>query len=191
MKTLYGAVLTLLFLMFSPQEMEAKNLEFHDLLEEAKLSLTLPDSYKTVEVKKNDILSYEYAKLHQNKALEIRYMIRPISRIQIEYDDPHNAAPEPNHLFPLLFETVMNVLSVGHTPNQVYPPEQAKEMFNADWASAAVFDVNPKFNTAFSQALLLGLHKDNRADVYTIFLFNDYQSVKSELDAHLASLSFL
>ena len=92
------------------------------------------------------MLPYERALRHASGALEIRYIIRLLGRISIDYNDPHNAAPEPNHLFPVLFESLTTLLSgPGSTPSSEYPQSQAIELFNAGWAAAAVFDVNPDF----------------------------------------------
>ena len=137
------------------------------------------------------MLPYEYALRHDSGGLEIRYIIRPLGRISIDYNDPHNAAPEPNHLFPLLFESLINELSSGgNTPNKEYPQAQARELFNAGWAAAAVFDVNPEFSNDYSQALLIGIHKDNQADAYSLFLYNEYPQVKEIIQGALSTLSF-
>ena len=50
---------------------------------------------------------------HQTKKLAVRYAIRPIAMVQIGYEDPHNAAPEPNQLFPMLFQTLVSDFSRG------------------------------------------------------------------------------
>ena len=72
---------------------------FQQLLDDASLSLHEPDGFIKKEPEENTVLSYEYALQHQQKKLAVRYAIRPIAMVQIDYEDPHNAAPEPNHLF--------------------------------------------------------------------------------------------
>ena len=47
------------------------------------------------------VLAYEHA-MRLNPARSNRVSSCALSRIS-QYNDPHNAAPEPNHLFPLLF----------------------------------------------------------------------------------------
>ena len=140
----------------------------------------------------NPVLHYERALRHRSGELEMRLVIRPLGRISIDYNDPHNASPEPNHLFPLLFESLISELSRrgGNTHNSEYPQPQAKKLFNAGWASAAVFDVNPDFSDSYSQALLVGIHKDNQADAYTVFLYNNSSEAKALIQSALSTLSF-
>lgn len=51
-------------------------------------------------------------------------------------------------------------------------------------------DVKREFSTQYEQLLLLALHKNNAADAYIIVLFDDYASVKAEIEAVLQSLRF-
>ncbi len=164
---------------------------FEQLLDESGLRFSPPAGFADLTPEPNPVLPYERALRHESGLLEIRYIIRPLGRISIDYSDPHNAAPEPNHLFPLLFESLINALSSsGNTPNREYPPAQAAELFNAGWAAAAVFDVNSEFSGRYRQALMIGMHKDNRADAYSVFLYNEYPQVKELIDGVLSNLSF-
>ncbi len=62
--------------------------------------------------------------------------------------------------------------------------------FNADWAAVAVMDVIDDFSDQYDQVLLLAMHKNNASDAYVMVLFDEYQAVKPELNAVLASLKF-
>ena len=164
---------------------------FQQLLDDAGLSLHEPDGFINKEPEENTVLSYEYALQHQQKRLAVRYAIRPIAMVQIDYEDPHNAAPEPNHLFPMLFQTLVSDFSRGgNSPTNEYSTSDAKSKFNADWAAVGVMDVNRDFSTEYEQLLLLALHKNNASDAYVIILFDDYASVKPEIDSVLGSLMF-
>ena len=164
---------------------------FRQLIEESGMQLSVPPGFADIAPVANPVLHYERALRHTSGELEIRYIIRPLGRLAIDYNDPHNAAPEPNHLFPLLFASLTSELSSGgNTPNREYPQSQANELFHAGWAAAAVFDVNPEFSATYSQALMIGMHKDNLADAYSVFLYNDYDQVKETIRAALSSLSF-
>ncbi|MGB5474946.1 MAG: hypothetical protein WBQ78_15905 [Gammaproteobacteria bacterium] len=93
-------------------------------------------------------------------------------------------------LFPLLFESLTAELSgAGGTPNSEYPQVQAQELFNAGWAAAAVYDVNPDFSDDYSQALLIGIHKDGKADAYIMFLYSEYSQTRVFIKGALSSLS--
>ncbi len=164
---------------------------FESLLQESGLRLDRGDEFIEVPVSASSILAYEHALRHDSDRLELRFIVRPLSRITIEYDDPHNAAPEPNHLFPLLFESMTNALAVeGGAPSTVFTEEEARRHFNADWAAVAVFDVDPDYSGGYRNGLLVAMHKNELADAYTLFLYDDYAEVKPLIDATLAILRF-
>ena len=124
--------------------------------------------------------------------LELRYVIRPLGRIEIDYQDPHSAMPEPNHMFNMLFHTMVGNLTKrgSRSPTKEYSQAQAREFFNADWAAVSVFDVVPEYSDAYSQMMMLALHKNDIADAYTVFLFNDYAQVKQAVQQTMSSLKF-
>ena len=164
---------------------------FAALLAEAEL-ITLPiaDSVE-LEPRTNAVMDYERAVRTQDGALEIRYAVRPLKRLRIEYDDPHGSAPDPNHIFPLIFESLAVRLSAGtHAPTQEYAATDARQLFNADWAAAAAFDVKSAFATDYSQGVLLALHRNRVADAYAVFLYDDYGQVKVRLKAAMGNFIF-
>ncbi len=170
---------------------ESSQALFEQLLKESGLRFEPPPDFTDIEPAANPVLHYERALKHVSGELEIRFVIRPLARISIDYNDPHNAAPEPNHLFPLLFESLTAQMSNGgNTPNTEYQQSQARELFNANWAAAAVFDVDPQFSASYSQALLIGIHKNEQADAYSVFLFNEYARAKDIIQGALSTLSF-
>jgi hypothetical protein len=92
----------------------------------------------------------------------------------------------------MLFQTLIGLLSDGrHTPSREYPPQQARDKFHAEWAAAALFDVDPRFATEHGTALMIAMHATDRADAYMIYLFDDYRAAKPLIDATLGSFRFL
>jgi len=170
----------------------APTLTFEDLLAEAGMGFTPPPGMQQVEVHPNSMFTYDRALATPDGDLEIRYAVRPLDRIVVDYQDPHSSAPDPNHMFPLMFQSMVTLLSGGrHSPTQEYPPNQAKAKFNADWAAASVFDVSVEFQTEHKQALVVATHKNQLADAYSVFLFDDYATVKERINGNLGALSFL
>lgn len=104
----------------------AQTAQFNALLDEAQLRFQpLADATELAPVA-NAVMPYERGMRSADGLLEVRYAIRPIERLQIEYDDPHGSAPDPNHIFPLIFESLAVRLSGGtHTPTQEYPQDRA------------------------------------------------------------------
>jgi hypothetical protein len=119
---------------------------FAQLLEDGGLTFEKPPNFEIQAPEFNDVLSYEYAIEHNDKKLAVRYAIRPINMVEIDYEDPHNAAPEPNHLFPMLFQSLISEFSRGgSSPSNEYSPDDARSKFNADWAGVAVMGVTRDF----------------------------------------------
>ena len=187
-------LLILLFLAapwVSADQETATDNGFGSLLLEAELLFNRPDGYTDLSAGRTPIMDYERALRSPNGELEIRIAVRPLKRLQIDYDDPHGAVPNPNHIFPLVFESLATRLSGGgHAPSNAYPPDQAREKFNADWAAAAIFDTVEDFDTGFQQGLLVAIHRNKVSDAYIVFLFDDYATVKDSLNAAMKTLVF-
>jgi hypothetical protein len=164
---------------------------FDQLLIESGLRIETRQNYIDIPIQVNAVLPYEHAMRHESGVLELRFIVRPLSRIRIDYIDPHNAAPEANHLFPLLFESITNQLSVGSdTPSSIFPQSEAQRSFNANWAAASVFNVVPQFAAGYQNALLIGMHKNQMADAYTLFLYNDHERAKPLINEVISIMSF-
>ena len=164
---------------------------FAQLLQEGGLEFKQPLAFKTLLVEDDYLLPYEKRLLSADGKLEVRYAIRPLERIEIDYDDPHNSAPAPNDLFEMLFRSISEAMATdSHPISQAYLPADAKKEFNAGWASIAVFDIRNETSTRFNQAMLVAIHQNDKADAYTLFLTNDLSQEKSRISALKNSLKF-
>jgi hypothetical protein len=165
--------------------------DFKQLLEVSGLTYSKPTNLIELEAKKDKIISYEKALRDSNNYFEIRYVIRPISMLQIDYKDAHSTTPSPNHIFPLFFQTLINNLSdQSSSSTKEYLPSDANKFFNADWAAVALLNLNNEFSNQYQQLLMIAIHKDNASDAYLLILFNDYKYVKDHIDAITSSLVF-
>lgn len=172
-------------------ERSAPDGPFVGLLEEAQLVFDRPEGFIDLAAGRNPILDYEHALHSADGSVEIRLSIRPLQRLRIDYDDPHGAIPNPDHIFPLVFESLATRLAGGgHAPSLAYPPDQARAKFNADWAAAAVFDTVEDFATRYRQGLLVAMHRNKIADAYMVFLFDDYDAVREPVNAAMGTLFF-
>ncbi len=171
--------------------MNQKKDQFVSLLYESGLSFTMPTGFHEVAVEDDYVLPYEKRLRTDDNGLEIRYAIRPLKRIEIDYDDPHNAAPHPNDLFEMLFRTISETLA-GQTyvRSHIYNTDQAREKYNAGWAAAAIFDVSPDVSKKYKQGLLITIHHNDKADAYLLFLTNDLDQQKAAIKKAQASLTF-
>jgi len=194
MKRLYLFALALAFTLAFAQTQpvpEAKTVTFAELLEEAGLEYSLPAGFKEVPVEYNEVLPYQYRVRSNDGSVEIRYTIFPLSRVEIDYDDPHSSAPEPDHLFTLLFPGILTEISGwGHYKSKDYPPDEAIRLFNADWAAVAALEVIPEYSPEFRKALVVAIHRNGRADAYQIYLGNDLKRLGEVAAKVEASLRF-
>ncbi len=173
------------------RQKQPKNTSFEDLLKEAGLSYQLKDGFREIKVEPEYVLPYEKRLRNADDTLEIRYAIRPLNRIEIAYEDPHNSAPHPNDMFDMLFRTLSETLAGRtHVLSRAYTAEQAKEMFNAGWASVGVFDVSPDVSKEYKQAMLLTIHHNDKADAYLLILTNDLKKQKQAIKDVKDSLKF-
>lgn len=164
---------------------------FDELLTEAGLSLKTSTKLEEIDAPGNPLIRFEKAFRHRAAALQVWYAVRPLARVQIKYNDPHSSAPNPDHIFPMVFQSMVGRLAKhGHTPTRAYPPAKARALFNADWAAATLFDTDAALGSPYRQGLLLALHKNGRGDAYALFLFDDGREVKPAIDDLLGHLSF-
>ena len=164
---------------------------FQALLEESGMVMKCDEGYVDAPLVANEVLPFEKALRTADGVMEIRFAIRPLARITIDYEDPHNAAPEPEHLFPLLFQSLTESLSGGrHSPHREYPAKLAMELFNAEWAGASTFDVVDDFQTEYKHGFMVAMHGSGKADAYTVMLFNDYEAARPLIDQSLTCLVF-
>lgn len=171
--------------------MPANGVGFDALLQEAELQFLQPEGFVDLPAGRTPVLDYERALRSVDGKLEIRIAVRPLKRLQIDYDDPHGAVPNPNHIFPLVFESLATRLAGGgHAPSNEYPPDQAKRRFNADWAAATVFDAVESFDSRHRQGLMVAIHRNKVSDAYLVVLFDDYPSMKGRIDQALTTLRF-
>jgi hypothetical protein len=122
---------------------------------------------------------------------DVGLMLEQPDGVEIDYENPHNAAPEPNHLLPMLFQSlILGFSRGGSSPSKEYSTADARTKFNADWAGVAVMDVARDFSDKYDQLLLLAPHKSNTSDACVIVLFAEDADVKPEINAVLGSLKF-
>jgi len=165
--------------------------KFNNLLIESGLSYQEIDGFKDVDIEPEYVMPYEKRIRTKDESLEVRYAIRPLKRIEIVYDDPHSSAPHPNDLFEMLFRTLTETLAGGsHVISRAYPPDQAKKLFNAGWASAGAFDISPDISKQYKQAMMITIHHNDKADAYILILTDDLGLQKQTISKLKGSLKF-
>lgn len=174
----------------TPRATPAGPTTFQKLLSESNLSFHPP-----LDLQESKGLAQLHCNKHFSKAdnsLDLCIMLRPIARMSIDYEDPHSSAPDPNQIYPLLFESLVNTLSDHqHNVSQSYSPEQAQSLFGADWANAAAFNLQTQFKQhGKPNALLVASHKHGQADLYLLFRYGDAALAKRDIPKYLGIMRF-
>jgi hypothetical protein len=170
-----------------PSEVTRK--AFEKLLLDSKLNYSLPEGFKEIAPRPNELLPYEWSLYHQGSGLEVRLSVRPLKQIKIEYRDPHSSAPEPNHIFSMMYQTILQRISGHGLEAKKQFAKEGLRVFNADWASAAAEIPNPDY-TKRKGLFVLAIHANDKADAYLVFLYDDYQKAKPWIKKAFRTLRF-
>ena len=135
------------------------------------MEFSMPPDFVPATPANEPAMATEYAIRHRDIELEIRYAIRPIDRMVVEYDDPHGLAPDPDTLYPLMFRALVERISTDFAPQSEFDSTMAQREFGADWGNAAVVSTGPHFGRGYDYCLILMLHKSHTADAYAFYLF--------------------
>ncbi len=184
-------ILLAAWLILGPGAAKAQAPTFETLLEEAGAAFQAPAGFTEVAVPLVPRFPFDKALRSGGDDLQVLYAVRPTGRMQIDYNDPHSSAPHPDHIFPLVFETLIGSFSGGgNTPSRRFSDAESKRRFGADWASAAIFNLDPDLFPGYRFGFLVAQHKGRSADLFTLFLFNDPEIGKKRIDPLLAGLAF-
>lgn len=160
---------------------------FQALLDEARVVVSIPEGFASTE--RFGFCDQAFESVKQDMVMCL--MLRPLSRMEIDYDDPHSSAPNPNQVFPLLFESMLNQLSdYSDQTIQAFEQEYALQHFYADWAQAASFSLKETIGLPHKDALLIALHKDHIADAYLLVSYEAPELAKKTLVSDAPVLRF-
>lgn len=163
--------------------------EFELLLDESQLQFDSPVGFVEMD-SSNPACSKQL--IHPETQTAICLMLRPIKRMSIDYEDPHSSAPNPNQVYPLLFQSLVNELSdFSESPSYEYPTQQAKKAFRADWAKAIAFNLKHPWGKDRTQGYLLAIHKHHAADAYLLFTYQHGDQAKPIIKSAIGTLQFI
>jgi hypothetical protein len=157
---------------------------FFTLVENGGLQYVKPSSAKDVKVVQNADLNYHYAVRDTVDNIEIRYIVYPLQEAINQYNGPHSDSGvgkiDPNFLHTnFLLSCAFKVEGKAFSADGQFP--EIKELshatadikYNADWVGIA--DVQPcdEFGQQYKFCTICALHKDNLADVFIFYLYNN------------------
>ena len=168
----------------------AHDAAFAALLAEAGMRFNLPAGFHLTHGADNPALPYEAALADDGGRLEVRLSLRPISKVELAFDDPHSSAPEPNHLFAMMFRAVVEQLSPSGIGLESELTPQALEPYGASWGAVVVLDLRPEVAGGINQGILLALHLEDAADAYALFLPKNLKADRDRVDAALRCIGY-
>lgn len=200
------ALTTLIFLLITPM-LFGQNPRFNTALEEGLLNFKMPENFDTVLIRSNPDMNYELAIKSKTDSFEIRYAIRPLGKRIESFEkmaaDTANgrkvfANAHPNKSYQTLFMTVLINTSIqaqaGGAPAiprfGAFKPDAVKSEFNADWGATSGYAPRITFERTYKNCMTVALHKDNAADVYIFYLFNDKETMMRLMPAAFHAIKF-
>lgn len=142
--------------------------KFQELLTQNNMQFTVPADFAPTAIIENDNVQYDFAIRSRSKKMEIRYLIVPINKNQSN----KNAAYEQTLV--IMAAVISNGTSIQ--PNH-YPPRSAQKEFGADAGCTGMVSVNATFGKGYKTCLLSVIHKNDVADGYVFYLFDDKEDL--------------
>lgn len=171
---------------------------FTKILDGHRMIFQMPDNYTETEVKKNEDVSYEFAVKSKKNKLEIRYAVFSLIQDVKEYQEWKNSKNkngvtlDPNTIYEMFsFTVAANIAGSESFKKTVFDSESVKNEFNADWGASYLVECKSEFGKGYKYALITALHKDDVANAYIIFLFDDFDVAQSEIKTAFYSMKFM
>ncbi len=200
-------ILTAFLFLLSSVTLFGQNTRFAAALEEGLLHFKMPENFDTVAIRNNRDMSYELAIKSKTDSFEIRYAIRPLGKRIENFEkmaaDTANgrkvfANAHPNKSYQTVFMTVLINTSMQAQASSApaiprfgaFKPEAVKNEFNADWGATSGYAPRPTFDSSYKNCMTVTLHKDNAADVYIFYLYNDKETMMRLMPAAFHAMKF-
>lgn len=174
------------------QEAPANSLQaFETLAKRCKMEFQIPEGFTYANGQSAIGLDYEAVLLADGGGLEVRLALRALQDAEVDYEDPHSSKPAPEHIYPLLYTAIVQEISSDpHSASGGFG-ENALAEFHADWGQMSVLTPKEAFSGGYSSMMFVAVHRRAAADAYLVFLFDDYEAVKLQVQTAMTSLRFL
>ena len=150
---------------------------FQRLLQQTSMQYSVPPGFLPTPVIENDDVAYDFAVKSTTRKLEIRYRIRPI-----EKQGQQDSYADPEFLFNgILMTMALNISDGQLVEPKPFPEESVKSEFGADAGSFCAFRTDSEFGEGYEKCSMSAFHKDNVADAYVFYLFDDLKTLSEAL----------
>ena len=177
----------------APAEKEG---DFSLMLKKAKMKFVLPPEYIAADVVPDEQQNYHHAIRHRSLKMEVRYYIDPLDMAAYRRSlEPGSniRLVNPNNLHGMVTQTIVENLTGTSKVRSAgtFPPAAVKNEFGADWgASYLLMPVTGKFGAGFKLVSLVVLHREDVADAYIFFLFDDFTVYQQQMRNFFYALRF-
>ena len=145
---------------------------FQQLLDQTNMQFSMPSDFQATPIINSEDVAYDFAISSYTAAIEIRYHILPIDRTQ------NNS----NKLYePMMTTMGLNISNGKVIKPERYPQEGLKSEFGADAGCTGLVPVDSQFGKGFKLCVISVIHKDNVADAYVFYLYNDPKAIMGAL----------
>lgn len=166
---------------------------FCNLLVKGGLQFNPPSDFILIAPKENDSVAYQCVFALSEPKLEIRYQIVSLKPQTLPEGYTSIASADLNSAYnPYLASLIFNIAEdhVISGPN-LLPEDTVQREFNANYGHATrlVLPLS-RFGEGFNECLLFSLHRDDVADVYVFFMFDDFDKVAETMGSNFHTLTF-
>lgn len=182
--------------MIPPTGLEARLADlpavFRDQLAQNAIAYKAPDGFRLVAAKANDRVTYDLALATDQPNLEIRFQIVSLNRLPLPDGFTPIAQVDMNALHDVhTLALIRNIASQIVSGPNALPAASVGPEFGADRGTVTrLVLAQSAFGEGFVECLLLALHKENVADVYVFFLFDDFERAADRIQAAFYTLTF-
>jgi len=165
----------------------AQNGKFYSDIQRYSLTFKMPVGFEEVPVIANNDVAYEYAIRDKAGSFEARYVIWPVDTTARTMNV---FGVNPNTVFSGMLQGMIGDISGGQDDKAVpFESSEARRDFNAHASATALVNVNSGFGKGYSYCRITAIHRDNIADAFIFYLFNDrseLQNIMNRTDVYHA-----
>lgn len=153
--------------------------EFTELLKRTNLTYEIPEDFVEVEPVENSHMLYEYAIKHPIEKFEVRYAIRPIDEMLVEYNEWSKNPKEgetrldPKNLYPAIGQAVKLNISDKEINGGSLPEESLKNDFGADAGMSYFVMPREAFSNGYKHTMMIAINKKEKGTAFIFYMFDD------------------
>jgi hypothetical protein len=161
--------------------------KFQQLLDSNDLQFRMPEGYRKVRTHENPDMYYNFAIKNKKKKLEIRYTVLPLGSLSDLYNksrtDTSIKAVKADSVFgkTMLMVNMLNISDTIYRDIVAFDPASVKNEFGADWGGFAMSQPRTTFAKGYKYCVIVGIHKNNVADGFITYLFDDIAAVTDDI----------